>query len=201
MFCLDRPWSNSTYPALTHCGHHWDRCWVCTWCPGWLHCALSNQNHHSCPGWTCKWAPPQSCSGTLLMSDRAEAGSYIHIITKEGEMTHCLEASVHYYIVSSVTPTVYLWVSQQCVCVCVSGGVYNSLVLITPCNLANRISKLRCDLSLTVAEASLYVCSFLYFPDKQFGSVCRSCPHKETWQGCVCFKQPTTGAQWTTSNT
>ncbi len=39
-------------------------------------------------------------------------------------------------------------------------GIYNSKVLITPYDPVNRISKLRCDLSLTVVESSVSVFGF-----------------------------------------
>ena len=72
-------------------------------------------------------------------------------------------------------------------CLCVSGGgVYNSKVLITPHDPANRISKLRCDLSLTGGDVNESVW-FVSENEVQFGSVQRgSLCREKTPNGSVC---------------
>ena len=114
-------WSH-THPAWNHCDQHWARCWVCTWCRGWQHCAASNQNHHSCPGWTCRWAPLQSCSGTLLESDRAEPGLNMHFVIREATVESYTPPTP--YRMCAVWHLLYIYEISWSVseCLCVSGG-------------------------------------------------------------------------------
>lgn len=80
-----------------------------------------------------------------------------------------------------------------------SQGVYNSKVLITPYDLVNRISKLRCDLSLTVVETSASAFGFSLRTTRslvQFRKVSAETvlhPENTQWQCvpvcvCVCIR-------------
>lgn len=65
-------------------------------------------------------------------------------------------------------------------------GVYNSKVLITPHDRVNRISKLRCDLSLTGGDVNESVW-FVSDNEVQLGSVQRgSLCREKTPNGSVC---------------